>query len=67
MSDQYTTTANIHREEIAIRAMEQADLAVVVALDALVFGGHATVGQWQTKWAVTLRQGYLVPLVNEDK
>jgi ribosomal protein S18 acetylase RimI-like enzyme len=38
MSDEYATTANIDREEITIRAMEQADLAVVVALDALVFG-----------------------------
>jgi ribosomal protein S18 acetylase RimI-like enzyme len=38
MSEQYATTANIHREEVAIRAMGHTDLAVVVALDALVFG-----------------------------
>ncbi len=38
MNEQYATPANIDREEIAIRAMGQADLAVVVALDALVFG-----------------------------
>ncbi len=38
MSEQYATTANIRREERVIRAMEHADLAVVVALDALVFG-----------------------------
>lgn len=38
MSDKYTATANIDREELNVRGMEQADLAVVVALDALVFG-----------------------------
>jgi len=38
MSDKYATTADIDRQEITIRAMERADLAVVVALDTLVFG-----------------------------
>jgi ribosomal protein S18 acetylase RimI-like enzyme len=38
MSDKYAATANINRQKVAVRAMEQADLAVVVALDALVFG-----------------------------
>lgn len=38
MSDKHATTANIDREKLTVRVMEQADLAVVVALDALVFG-----------------------------
>jgi ribosomal protein S18 acetylase RimI-like enzyme len=38
MSDEYATSANIERAEVTIRAMRQADLAVVVALDALAFG-----------------------------
>lgn len=38
MSDEDATTANIDRAEVTIRAMQQADLAVVVALDALAFG-----------------------------
>lgn len=35
---QHTTAAHIHPRDVSIRAMEQADLAVVVELDALVFG-----------------------------
>jgi predicted N-acetyltransferase YhbS len=38
MGDQYPTTANFSRYDVSIRAMERADLAVVVELDALVFG-----------------------------
>ena len=38
MSDQYTTTAILNRREVTIRAMEHADLAVIVELDALAFG-----------------------------
>jgi ribosomal protein S18 acetylase RimI-like enzyme len=38
MGDQDPTTANFSRQSISIRAMERADLAVVVELDALVFG-----------------------------
>jgi predicted N-acetyltransferase YhbS len=38
MGDQYPTTANFSRQGVSIRAMERADLAVVVELDALVFG-----------------------------
>ena len=38
MGGQYSTTANFSRQEVSIRAMERTDLAVVVALDALVFG-----------------------------
>jgi len=39
MSDQDTTAASKHRE-ISIRAMEHTDLAVIVELDALVFGSE---------------------------
>jgi predicted N-acetyltransferase YhbS len=38
MGAQYPTTANFNPREVSIRAMERADLAVVVELDALVFG-----------------------------
>ena len=38
MSDQYATTAILNRREVTIRAMEHADLAVIVELDALAFG-----------------------------
>src|SRR6266567_3500884 len=38
MGDQYPTTAHFSRQGVSIRAMERADLAVVVELDALVFG-----------------------------
>ncbi|HEV2581273.1 MAG TPA: GNAT family N-acetyltransferase [Ktedonobacteraceae bacterium] len=38
MGDQYPTTAHFNRYDVSIRAMEHADLAVVVELDALVFG-----------------------------
>ena len=38
MGDQYTTTANLNPHDVSIRAMDHADLAVVVELDALVFG-----------------------------
>jgi predicted N-acetyltransferase YhbS len=38
MGDQYPTTATFSRQGVSIRAMERADLAVVVELDALVFG-----------------------------
>ena len=38
MGDQYPTTANFNPHDVSIQAMEHADLAVVVELDALVFG-----------------------------
>src|SRR5712692_1537031 len=38
MGDQYPTTANFNPHDVSIQAMERADLAVVVELDALVFG-----------------------------
>jgi ribosomal protein S18 acetylase RimI-like enzyme len=38
MGDQYPTTAHFSRQGVSIRAMEHADLAVVVELDALAFG-----------------------------
>jgi predicted N-acetyltransferase YhbS len=38
MGDQYPTTAHFSRYDVSIRAMARADLAVVVELDALVFG-----------------------------
>jgi ribosomal protein S18 acetylase RimI-like enzyme len=38
MGYQYPTTANFSRQGVSIRAMERADLAVVVELDAQVFG-----------------------------
>jgi predicted N-acetyltransferase YhbS len=39
MGDQYPTTANFNPRDVSIRTMERVDLAVVVELDALVFGG----------------------------
>jgi ribosomal protein S18 acetylase RimI-like enzyme len=38
MGVQYPMTANVSRQGVSIRAMERTDLAVVVELDALVFG-----------------------------
>jgi ribosomal protein S18 acetylase RimI-like enzyme len=38
MGEQHTTTASVHPFDVSIRAMVHADLAVVVELDALVFG-----------------------------
>jgi ribosomal protein S18 acetylase RimI-like enzyme len=38
VGDQYPTTANFNPQDVSIRTMERADLAVVVELDALVFG-----------------------------
>lgn len=38
MGDQYPTTASFNRYDVSIRAMVHADMAVVVELDALVFG-----------------------------
>ena len=38
MSDECTATAMLNRREVSIRAMERADLAVIVELDALAFG-----------------------------
>ena len=38
MGEQHTTTANLHPQDVSIRLMAHADLAVVVELDAFVFG-----------------------------
>jgi predicted N-acetyltransferase YhbS len=38
MGDLYPTTANFSRQDVSIRAMERADMAVVVELDAQAFG-----------------------------
>ena len=38
MGEQYATTATFHPQDMSIRTMGQADLAVVVELDTLVFG-----------------------------
>jgi ribosomal protein S18 acetylase RimI-like enzyme len=43
MGEQFTTTASFHPHDVSIRMMGHADLAVVVELDALVFGAMRSV------------------------